>query len=276
MTMHAVILPRHLGSCQGDPRFHGDDGSGIIAPMLNNIRIILVNTSHPGNIGSAARAMKVMGLKELYLVDPIAYPNPKAQELASNAADILDHAVVVPTLDEALIDCGLVVGTSTRNRKIPWPILTPHEFAAKAREATQNTKVAVLFGREQSGLTNEELHRCHFHIQIPTNPEYSSLNLAAAVQVIAYELWQASLITQPASQEEWDYPWASADEMEGFYEHLQRVLVDLDFLKPEAPRQLMTRLRRLYNRAQLDTMEMNIMRGILTAIEKKYFIKANK
>jgi tRNA (cytidine32/uridine32-2'-O)-methyltransferase len=234
--------------------------------MLANIRIILINTSHPGNIGSAARAMKTMGLGELYLVAPKAYPHPKAMELAAGAQDVLEQARVVSDLDAALVDCDLVVGTSARNRTIPWPMLTPREFAEKARMSTDKTKVAVMFGREQSGLTNEELHRCHFHLQIPSNPECSSLNLAAAVQVIAYELWQAYCL--PANAEEWDYPWAKAAEMESFYEHLQRVLVHLDFLKPEAPRQLMTRLRRLFNRARLDVMEMNILRGILAAVEK--------
>jgi tRNA (cytidine32/uridine32-2'-O)-methyltransferase len=235
--------------------------------MLNNIRIILINTSHPGNIGSAARAMKTMGLKEFYLVAPLAYPHPKALDLAAGAQDVLEQAQVVADLDAALVDCGLVVGTSTRNRTIPWPLLNPREFAEKAQAAAANTKIAVMFGREQSGLTNEELHRCHFHIQIPSNPEYSSLNVAAAVQVIAYELWQASLSPAVKAQV-WDYPQATANEMEGFYEHLQRVLVQLEFLKPEAPRQLMPRLRRLFNRAQLDVMEMNIMRGILGAVEK--------
>ncbi len=235
--------------------------------MLKNIRIVLINTSHPGNIGAAARAMKTMGLTELYLVAPKLFPHPKAEEMASNAADILVHAQVVPDLETAVADCGLVVGTSTRSRAIPWPILTPREFAEKARIETVSTKVAVIFGREQSGLTNEELHRCHYHIQIPSNPEYSSLNLAAAVQVISYELRIASQASEP-TVEEWDYPWANAEQMEGFYEHLRLVMIELDFLKMDAPRQLMTRLRRLFYRARPDVMEINILRGILTAIDK--------
>lgn len=235
--------------------------------MLANIRIVLVNTSHPGNIGAAARAMKTMGLTELYLVEPMAFPHPKAQEMASNAGDVVDGAIVVASLDEAVQDCGLVVGTSTRSRKIPWPILNPREFAEKAYIETEKMKVAILFGQEQSGLTNEELHRCHWHIQIPTNPDYSSLNIAAAVQVIAYELRMASLNGAP-TLEEWDYERATAGQMESFYEHLQQVLVDIEFLNPAAPRQLMTRLRRLFYRARPDVMEMNILRGILGAIEK--------
>ncbi|MDR3491899.1 MAG: tRNA (cytosine(32)/uridine(32)-2'-O)-methyltransferase TrmJ [Gammaproteobacteria bacterium] len=235
--------------------------------MLKNIRIVLINTSHPGNIGSAARAMKTMGLTELYLVDPKLFPHPKAEEMASNAADILVHAHVVPDLETAVADCGLVVGTSTRTRAIPWPLLTPREFAEKARVETANTKVAVIFGREQSGLTNDELQRCHFHIQIPSNPDYSSLNLASAVQVICYELRVASEIEKPV-EEAWDYPWANAEQMEGFFEHLRVVMLELDFLKLEAPRQLMARLRRLFYRARPDVMEINILRGILNAVEK--------
>lgn len=235
--------------------------------MLANIRIVLVNTSHPGNIGATARAMKTMGLAELYLVAPLAYPHPKANEMASHADDVLASAVIVPDLESAVADCGLVVGTSTRSRAIPWPLLTPREFADKARLEATNTKIAVVFGREQSGLSNEELHRCHFHIQIPCNPEYSSLNVAAAVQIIAYELHVASL-TNGVVKEEWDYEWATAEQMEGFYEHLRQVLVEIDFLKAEAPRQLMTRLRRLFYRARPDVMEMNILRGFLGAVEK--------
>ncbi|TAK73663.1 MAG: tRNA (cytosine(32)/uridine(32)-2'-O)-methyltransferase TrmJ [Gammaproteobacteria bacterium] len=233
--------------------------------MLNHIRIVLVNTSHPGNIGSAARAMKTMGLTELYLVSPEQFPHDKANEMASGATDILDQAVIVETLDEAIADCGLVVGASARTRTIPWPLFTPREIAEKIK-AEPPHPVAILFGREQSGLTNEELQRCHWHVQIPANPAYSSLNVAAAVQVMAYELRVASL-DQTTFSEEWDYRLATADEMEKFFVHLQEVLVELDFLKLNAPRKLMTRLRRLFFRARPDVMEMNILRGILGAIQ---------
>ncbi len=234
--------------------------------MLKNVRVILVNTSHPGNIGSAARAMKTMGLSDLCLVSPQLFPHNKADEMATGAVDILKNAIVVNSLDEALADCGLVVGTSARSRTIPWPMLTPREFAAKAVVEAAHTKVAIMFGREQSGLTNEELHRCHFHIQIPSHAEYSSLNLAAAVQVIAYELWVASLTD--AVPEQWDYQYATAKDMEGFYQHLESVLIKTAFLNPKVPRQLMTRLRRLFSRARPDVMEVNILRGILGAVEK--------
>lgn len=235
--------------------------------LLKNIRIILVNTSHPGNIGSAARAMKTMGISELYLVAPHQYPHKKADEMATNAVDVLDGAVVVDTLDQAIAGCGLVVGASARSRTIPWPMLSPRELGEKAALEAVSTKIAILFGREQSGLTNEELHSCHFHVHIPSNPDYSSLNIAAAVQVIAYELRVAAL--QKQEPQVWDYDFATADAMQGFYEHMERVMIDIDFLNPKVPRQLMTRVRRLFNRARPDVMEMNILRGILGAIQKK-------
>lgn len=235
--------------------------------MLDKIRIVLINTSHPGNIGSAARAMKTMGLSELYLVNPGQFPSTKADELASGALDVLENAQVVGSLEEAVADCSLVIGTSARNRKIPWPLMAPREMAEKVSKEPPNSHTAIVFGREQFGLTNEELQCCHFHIQIPANPDYSSLNLAAAVQVVAYELRVASL-QQHSNSEEWDYRYANADEMEKFYQHLQDVLVDIDFLKLEAPRKLMTRLRRLFFRARPDVMEMNILRGILTAVQE--------
>lgn len=233
----------------------------------DNIRIVLVNTSHPGNIGAAARAMKTMGLRQLYLVAPLAFPHPKAIEMAAGAPDILENAIIVKELDEAIADCGLVVGTSTRSRTIPWPMLSVREFAEKAHSESAMTKIAVLFGREQTGLTNEELHRCHYHVQIPSNPEYSSLNLAAAVQVIAYELRVAGMNTP--LENKWDCEYVTAKDLDDFYRHLEKVLIEIEFLNPAVPRQLMTRLRRLYNRTRLDVMEMNILRGILGAVEKK-------
>lgn len=239
--------------------------------MLNNIRIILIETSHPGNIGSVARAMKTMGLNNLYLINPKLFPHQKANELASSAMDILENAVVVKSLDEAIADCHFIIGTSTRSRTIPWPMLSPRNLAEKVRSEAGHLQTAILFGREQSGLTNEELHRCHFHVQIPANPEYSSLNIAAAVQVIAYELYQASLTENMPI--EWDYQLASTNELDGFYLHLEKVLVELEFLNPKAPRQLMTRLRRLFSRAKPDVMEINILRGILGSMQKKMIPK---
>lgn len=235
--------------------------------MLTNIRIVLINTSHPGNIGSTARAMKTMGLSDLYLVSPALFPHKKAQEMASNAAEIVEKAVVVNTLEEAIKDCQLVVGASARTRKIPWPVLSARELGEKIGQESTQAKIAILFGNEQSGLTNEELHQCHYHVHIPSNPEYNSLNIAAAVQVIAYECRVACLKENVSSS--WDYELANAEAMEGLYQHLEKVMIEIDFLNPQAPRQLMTRLRRLFNRARLDVMEMNILRGILGAVEKK-------
>lgn len=236
--------------------------------ILEKTRIVLIGTSHPGNIGSAARAMKTMGLDDLYLVAPHKFPDPKADELAAGAADLVARATVVQTLEEAIADCTLVIGTSARMRAIPWPLLTPREMVEKVKTEQPDGQIAVLFGREHSGLTNEELERCHFHINIPANPDYSSLNLAMAVQVVAYELRMASL--QPdIYAETWDYRLANADEMEKFFRHLETVLVDIDFLKPSAPRKLMTRLRRMFLRTRPDVMEMNMLRGMLTAIQDK-------
>jgi tRNA (cytidine32/uridine32-2'-O)-methyltransferase len=232
--------------------------------MLTNIRIVLINTSHPGNIGAAARAMKTMGLSKLYLVDPKLFPHAKADEMASGALDILEKAVVVNNLEAAIADCVLVVGTSARLRTIPWPMLSPRQFAESAM--AEPVETAILFGREQSGLTNDELYRCNFHLQIPSHPDYSSLNIAAAVQVIAYELRVASLSIQ--SDAGWDYPYATAEQMDGFYQHLKTVLIKIGFLNPKVPRQLMTRLKRLFNRVRPDVMEMNILRGILGAVDK--------
>jgi tRNA (cytidine32/uridine32-2'-O)-methyltransferase len=234
--------------------------------MLDRIRIVLVSTTHPGNIGSAARAMKTMGLSELFLVTPEKFPHPKAVELAVGAADLLEQAVVVETLEEALADCTLVIGTSARSRTIPWPVAMPREMAEKVRGEPANSQTAILFGQEQSGLTNEELQRCHLHVQIPSCADFSSLNLAAAVQVIAYELRIASL-DQSSYPDDWDYRLATADEMEKFFTHLQEVLIEVDFLKMSAPRKLMTRLRRLFFRTRPDVMEMNILRGMLTAVQ---------
>lgn len=234
--------------------------------MLNRVRIVLVNTSHPGNIGSAARAMKTMGLTEMVLVNPVSFPHPKAGEMSAGADDVLDQARVVGSLAEAIADCTLVVGTSARFRRIPWPLLTPRQMADKVKAEPESGKTAIVFGREQSGLTNEELESCHCHIHIPANPDYSSLNLAMAVQIAAYELRMASLGDVDFS-DHWDYPPASADMMEQYFEHLERVFTQLDFIKANAPRKSMTRLRRLYFRARPDVMEMNMLRGMLTAIE---------
>ena len=227
--------------------------------MLDNIRVVLVGTSHPGNIGGAARAMKNMGLSRLVLVEPEDFPSGDAVARASGATDVLDAALVVGSLEEALVGCSLVIGTSARDRRIPWPLLDPRECGVTSCEqAAAGGEVALVFGREYAGLTNEELQRCQYHVHIPSNPEFSSLNLAAAVQVLAYEVRTAMLNSQAAT----------ADELESFYGHLRRVLVMIGFLDPQKPRHLMTRLRRLYGRSAVSKLEMNILRGILTETEK--------
>lgn len=238
--------------------------------MLENIRVVLVGTSHPGNIGGAARAMKNMGLSQLVLVGPQDFPSDEAVARASGATDILQAAQVVATLEEALVGCRLVLGTSARDRHIPWPMLEPRECGVSACEqAQQGAQVALVFGREYAGLTNEELQRCHFHVHIPSDPAFSSLNLAAAVQVLAYEVRMAWLVTtgQPVKQlavVDPDEEPVTADELESFYRHLEQALVEIRFLDPDKPRHLMSRLRRLYGRSEVSKLEMNILRGILT------------
>ncbi|CAI8235815.1 MAG: tRNA (cytidine/uridine-2'-O-)-methyltransferase TrmJ [Marinobacterium sp. xm-d-530] len=244
--------------------------------MLDKIRIVLVNTTHPGNIGAAARAMKNMGLSELCLVEPKLFPHPDAIARSSRADDILETALVVESLEEAVADCQLVVGTSARGRHIPWPIVNPRELSAQVSERLSKTpddfKVAILFGREDRGLTNEELHACHLHVHIPTNPDFSSLNVGAAVQVIAYELrmaLQESVVDEaPQWGVDWDIELADQKEIELMFNHLEQTLIDIKFLEPDNPRQLMTRLRRLLLRAVPDKVEVNIIRGILTKINR--------
>jgi tRNA (cytidine32/uridine32-2'-O)-methyltransferase len=236
----------------------------------NNIRIVLVNTSHPGNIGGVARAMKNMGLSQLYLVEPRQYPDEQAEWRAVSAADVLENAVVTSTLAEAIGDCQFVVGTSARERRIPWPILDPRQCAERVAEVSSTAQVAILFGREDRGLTNEELKVCNLHLSIPTAAAYSSLNLAMAVQIVCYEL-RMLLIQNDlpvAEDDQWDTPFSTSENMERFYAHLEQTLIAVEFLDPAAPRQLMSRLRRLYSRVRLDEMELNILRGILTETQK--------
>lgn len=240
----------------------------------DKIKIVLVNTSHPGNIGAAARAMKNMDLSNLVLVSPEEFPSGVAVGRAASAVDILEKATVVSSLQEAVADCSLIIGASARSRSIPWPMLSPRESAEKIVSESQSHPVALVFGREDSGLLNEELQLCHFHVQIPANENYSSLNLAAAVMVLSYEVFQAGLAAeseteQCGSETEWDQDLATAEQVEHFYDHLERVLVAIDFHDPDNPRQLMQRLRRLYGRIRIDNMEMNILRGILTHIEQR-------
>ncbi|MFM1896308.1 MAG: hypothetical protein RLZZ385_1382 [Pseudomonadota bacterium] len=240
-------------------------------PDFSSIRIVLVNTSHPGNIGAAARAMKNMGLANLWLVQPQQFPSGVAVGRAASALNILDQAVVCNSLQEAVADCGLIIGTSARSRSIPLKLVMPEESAELVHKSSRSNRVALVFGREDSGLTNEELQLCHYHVQIPASSDYSSLNLAAAVMVICYELRRRFLrdsATRNAAEEDyWDLEMATGEQVEHFFEHLEKVLVRIEFHDPDNPRQLMQRLRRLFGRIRLDTMEMNILRGILSHVE---------
>lgn len=237
---------------------------------LQNLRIVLVNTTHPGNIGAAARAMKNMGLRDLVVVAPHNFPSREASDRAAGARDLLATVRIVESFDEAIADCGLVIGSSARQRRIPWPLLDARSCCQQACAEARHHRVALVFGREDRGLTNEELQRCHLHVNIPANDEYSSLNLAMAVQVIAYELRMAALAGQLPSDAmaEWDKPAADAESLERLFVHFEATLADLGFLQSEAPKQMMTRLRRLVMRARPDEVEVNILRGILGSAQQ--------
>ena len=247
---------------------------------FENIRVVLVNTSHPGNIGAAARALKNMGLNQMYLVNPKDYPADKAIWRSANAVNGLNSAIVVDTLDKALSGCGLVVGTSARERRIPWPLMNPRECGVRIWQEANEHDVAIVFGREDRGLSNEELHKCTYHVHIPSNPNYSSLNLASAVQVLCYEVRMAYLADKNGILppfDEWDQPPAKTDDLEFYFQHLEQVLTDIGFHDKNNPRQTMTRLRRLYGRIRLDEMELSILRGVLTSIRNAiHQFKKNK
>lgn len=229
----------------------------------------MVATTHPGNIGAAARAMKNMGLTDLGLVAPRTFPSDEADARAAGADDILARAKVFDSLDEALADRQQIVGASARLRTIAWPQLTPRECAEKIAALGGRQKIAIVFGREHAGLTNGELERCHYLLHIPCNPEFSSLNVAAAIQVVSYELFQAVQTAVPLDDETGGQM-ATGEEMESFHGHLIQTLFDVGFLhERKSSPSLIRRLRRLFNRAELETTDINILRGILTAIQER-------
>lgn len=236
------------------------------ADILSRLRIVLVGAQHPGNIGAAARAMKVMGLGDLVLVAPERYPDAEASARASGAEDVLNAARVVDTLDEALADTVLAIGTSARTRRTEWPLIDARAAAEKAVATASGGPTAIVFGRERAGLENSELERCQLHLQIPANPDYSSLNLAAAVQVIAYELRVAA--GAGVAGEAVHEP-VSGRDMEGLFDHWQGVLEASGFLDPAEPMLLMRRLRRLFYRAAPDRVEINILRGALRSLDPR-------
>lgn len=248
---------------------------------LNNIKVVLIETSHPGNIGSTARALKTMGLSNLCLVKPKSFPDKQANVMASNAADLLDAVTVVGSLQAAIADCHMVIGSSARHeRSLSWDVFDSRrcgELVAETLTKSKLVKVALVFGRERTGLNNEELSYCHHLVHIPTNPEYSSLNLASAVQILAYECRVALLASEKGpinnhaseimdvfNEEEI----VTTKDMQGYYDQLQDLMVETGFLDPEEPRLLMPRLRRLYGRLHIRRSELNILRGILSAFQK--------
>jgi len=238
---------------------------------LEFIRIVLVETTHPGNIGASARAMKTMGFSRLHLVKPKLFPNAEATARAAGADDILANVQVHQSLSEAVNDCVLVIGTSARVRNISCPILSPDRVNTEILECVRSeSQVAIVFGRESSGLSNEELDVCNKMTMIPTSDDFSSLNLASAVQLICYELFKFSKANNRDDQKLIDKSETiTNEELNKFYEHLQQCLIEINYLDPEKPRKLMRRLKQLFNRSALDQNEYNILRGILSAVQEK-------
>jgi tRNA/rRNA methyltransferase len=238
----------------------------IKSTIFDNIRIVLCQTSHPGNIGSTARAMKTMGFKNLYLVQPDKYPNAQATAMAAGADDVLDNAIITQTLSEALVGCAFAIGLSARKRYLSHETVNAREAAQEANKIAASQPVALVFGTEMSGLTNAELDCCQLLAMIPANPEYSSLNLAMAVQLVCYEL--RVTILNSALDSNIDTPagevLATNDELERFYTHLEETLLHIGYLNPNAPKKLFERMRRLYSRARLEKEEVNLLRGVLT------------
>lgn len=233
---------------------------------LDRIRIVLSHTSHPGNIGAAARAMKTMGLTRLYLVRPKDFPSDEATARASGASDVLEQAVICDTLEQALTGTVLAAALTARRREMALPLAWPKEAAQKlVATAGEVGEVALVFGNETHGLSNEDVLMCHMPVTIPTNPAYSSLNLGSAVQVLCYELRQAAADPGPAPDGAGE--WAPVEDVERLYQHLERAMIGSGFMDPDQPKKLMARLRRLFGRARLEKEEVAILRGMLTAFE---------
>lgn len=256
--------------------------NAAVSAHLSHVRIVMVNTTLPANIGSALRAMKTMGLSKLVLVAPKTYPHPDIDALAAGATDLIEQIEIVETLADAIKDCHLVFGTSARSRTIPWPLLDARPAAEKSISAVVNDQqdVAVVFGREDRGLTNEELAMANYHVTIPVNTDYGVLNVAQAIQVICYEMRMATLAavesgkdetaTMPVTDTEsmqWDVPLVTHEQMEQFYPHIEKMLAEIEFLDPKNPRLLPLRLRRLFGRIQLDRMEYHLLRGIFSRVQ---------
>ncbi|MGF2879251.1 RNA methyltransferase [Acinetobacter johnsonii] len=256
--------------------------NAAVSAHLSHVRIVMVNTTLPANIGSALRAMKTMGLSKLVLVAPKTYPHPDIDALAAGATDLIEQIEIVETLADAIKDCHLVFGTSARSRTIPWPLLDARPAAEKSISAVVNDQqdVAVVFGREDRGLTNEELAMANYHVTIPVNTDYGVLNVAQAIQVICYEMRMATLAVVESGEDEaasmpvtdtesmqWDEPLVTHEQMEQFYPHIEKMLAEIEFLDPKNPRLLPLRLRRLFGRIQLDRMEYHLLRGIFSRVQ---------
>ena len=240
----------------------------LLTHSLNSVKIVLVGTTHPGNIGAAARAMKNMGIKNLSLVQPKEFPSDVAIYRSKAAKDILEHAQVFNNLEEAIFDCELVIGTSARGRKVPWPILNPKEAAEEVSRSSSHHNIAIIFGREDRGLTNEELGLCNLHVNIPTDPDYSSLNLAQAVQILVYEIRQA-ILDEQEDKNYWDVELANNDQTELLINHMDELMQQVEFYDVDNPRKLLLRVRRFFKRSRIDVMETNIFRGLFATIQKK-------
>ena len=256
--------------------------NAAVSAHLSHVRIVMVNTTLPANIGSALRAMKTMGLTKLVLVAPKTYPHPDIDALAAGATDLIEHIQIVDTLEDAIKDCHIVFGTSARSRTIPWPLLDARPAAELSLKAVSQSQqeVAVIFGREDRGLTNEELAMANYHVTIPVNSDYGVLNVAQAIQVICYEMRMAAMnfVENPVDPEaqmhvtddidmQWDEPLVTHEQMEQFYPHLEKMLAEIEFMDPKNPRLLPLRLRRLFGRIQLDRMEYHLLRGIFTRVQ---------
>lgn len=236
--------------------------------MLSNIRIVLINTFHPGNVGAIARAMKNMGLSNLYLVDPNDYPSEEATSRAAGAVDLLENATIVPTFEEAIADCSLVIGTSARHRTFQLPIMNARECAESAVIEATNQPIAIVFGREKTGLLNEEIAQCHRQVYIDANDEYPVLNISQAVQIVAYEIWMASQNKADKGKVEVaEYP--RKGDMDLFHAHLEETLYDINFVIKNHPGKVLEKLQRYFNRSRPEKSELGILRGVLAAVQRE-------
>ena len=237
--------------------------------LLNSVKVVLVGTTHPGNIGAAARAIKNMGIFNLALVKPKEFPSDIAIYRSKAAKDILENAEIYESLEDAIAGCELVVGTSARARSVPWPVFNPRDAAEEMRKISKQGNVAIVFGREDRGLTNDELGLCNFHVHIPSDPKYSSLNLSQAVQILAYEIRLAYSRDEVISEVKWDVDLANNEQTERLIDHMEELMQDVEFYDVENPRKLLLRVRRFFKRSKIDVMEANIFRGLFSAIQKR-------